>query len=158
MLNALTKFSCSASIIKIPRLYHFNRETNTQVLEDIPSVVDLQTLLISPTANDVFIQSLAASIGRALGSWLRSFHSWISAPLQADLREEIGSNGPMRQLKYLITYGSFIKVLEQFPDVLRDYKKILEDIKDSATKDFERTANDDREEWGVIHGDCWTGK
>jgi ATP-dependent helicase/DNAse subunit B len=158
MLNALENFSYTASIVKVPRLYLFNRETNTQVIEDVAGVVDLKTVFMSPTANDVLSQSLATSIGRALGSWLRSYHSWTSSPSQA-YRAEIGDNEAMRKLKYLITYDSFIKVLEQFPDVLGDHKKTLEDVKDIATKGFEKTASDEHgEEWGIIHGDFWTGK
>lgn len=67
MLNALENFPCTASIVKVPRLYLFNRETNTQVIEDIAGFVDLKTVFMSPTANDVLSQCLATFIGRALG-------------------------------------------------------------------------------------------
>lgn len=159
MLNALKYFPYTASLVKVPYLYLFSRETNTQVLEDIPGVVDLKTILTSPTANAVLSQSRATSIGRALGSWLRAFHSWTSVPSQANLRAEIGDNEPMRKLKYLITYDSFTGVLEQFPEVLEDYKKSLEDVKDLATVEFQKTGSgEQREEWGCIHGDFWSGK
>lgn len=65
----------------------------------------------------------------------------------------------MRKLKYLITYDAFIGNLEQFPDVLQDYKQVLNDLKLMASKEFEKTAGDgEGEEWGIIHGDFWTGK
>ncbi|KAH6681391.1 kinase-like domain-containing protein [Halenospora varia] len=158
MLNALGSFHNTLTTVKVPHLYLFNKETNTQVLEDIPGVVDMKTILMSPTANDVLSHSLASSIGRTLGSWLRSYHSWASSPSQAALRTEIGDNEPMRKLKYHISYDTFINVLEQFPDVLGDYKKTLEDVKGIATKEFEKTPSDEEgEEWGIIHGDFWTG-
>jgi hypothetical protein len=159
MLNALKEFPYTASSVKVPYLHYFNRETNTQVLEDIPGVVDLKTILTSPTANNALSQPLATSIGRALGSWLRAFHSWTSAASQADLCAQIKNNEPMRKLKYLISYDSFILVLEQFPEVLEDYKKTLDDVKDMATKEFQKTESAEQaEEWGIIHGDFWSGK
>lgn len=165
MLNALKEFHYNSRHIqvKVPHLYLFDRETRTQVLEDIPGVVDLKTIFMSPSANDVLSQPLATSIGRALGSWLRAFHTWISAPAQLQLRAsaEVGTNEPMRKLKYQITYDSFIGVLEQFPDVLGGHGKSLQQVKDIAIREFEKTASDDgdeSEEWGLIHGDFWTGK
>ena len=115
MLNSLSSFPYTASNVKVPHLYLFDRETNTQILEDIRGVVDLKTIFLSPTANDILFHSLATSIGRALGSWHRSYHSWVSAPSQTELRADIGHNEPMRKLKYLITYDSFIKVLDPIP-------------------------------------------
>lgn len=158
-IHAQKNFPYTATIVKVPHLYLFNQETNTQVLEDIAGAVDLETILVSPTVNDTLSQSLSTSIGRALGSWLRSFHNWISAPSQVDLRIEIGENEPMRKLKYLITYDSFIEVVEQFPEILGGNKKTLENVKDMAAKEFQKMARDMRaEDWGIIHGDFWTGK
>lgn len=159
MLSALNDFPYTASAVKVPHLYLFNRETNTQVLQDILGVVDLKTALVSPTTKDVLSRSLATSIGRALGSWLYAYHSWTSESAQAALRAELGGNEPMRQLKYLISYDTFIKVLEQFPDVLEGHQKILEDVKAMATEEFEKTHSDEQgDEWGIIHGDFWSGK
>lgn len=162
MLNALNNFP-STNItdqvsLKAPRLYLFNRETNTQVLEDFPEALNLKSILVSPTANSILSQSFATSIGHTLGSWLRSFHTWASAPAQADLRKEIEKNEPMRKLKYLVTYDSFIQVVEKFPEILEGSRKTLEDVKDMATKEFERTVGEAGEDWGIIHGDFWTGK
>ena len=55
MLNALGSFPVpdTASIVKVPHLYLFNRETNTQALEDIPGIIDLKALFMSPTTNDI---------------------------------------------------------------------------------------------------------
>ncbi|KAK7757531.1 hypothetical protein SLS62_000546 [Diatrype stigma] len=164
MLNALKEFHYDShhAQVKVPHLYLFDRETSTQVLEDIPGVVDLKTIFVSPNANDVLSKPLATSIGRALGSWLRAFHAWASAPAQSHLcaNAEMGTNELMRKLKYFITYGSFIEVLEKFPDVIGDHKKSLQEVQHMAIKEFEKTASGDgdgREEWGLIHGDFWTG-
>lgn len=76
---------------------------------------------------------------------------------QSDVK--LGNNEPMRQLKYRITYDSFISNLEQFPDVLGGHREALEVVKHMATEEFTRTSGDGQgEEWGIIHGDFWTGK
>src|ERR1700712_528009 len=107
MLNALMTFASTTTpdqiSLKVPRLYLFNQETNTQIHEDFPDAVDFKSVFVSPTANDILSQPLATSIGCALGVWTRSFHTWSSKPAQADLCAEIGKNEPMRKLKYLIT-------------------------------------------------------
>jgi hypothetical protein len=159
MLDALKNFLYTASAVRVPQLYLFNRDTNTQVLEDFPGVIDLQTFLVGRNDNQVITKSIAISIGHALGSWLRAFHSWTSSSSQSDLSVEIGNNEPMRKLKYQISYHSFIEVLERFPEVLGGYKKTLEEVREMASTEFERTASDGNEkEWGLIHGDFWTGK
>jgi len=159
MLNALKSFKYTATVVKVPHLFMFDRETNTQVIEDFPGAVDLKTILVSPITDGTLSEALSTSIGRALGLWLRSLHNWTSAPSQADLRAKIGENEPMRKLKYLISYETFIKMLEQFPEILAGSRKILEKVKDMAEKEFQKTAEDvTGEEWGVIHGDFWSGK
>jgi hypothetical protein len=163
MLNALNGFPPITTrdrvSIRAPHLYLFLSETNTQVIEDVPNSIDLKLILVAPTANSVLDQSLATSIGHALGSWLRSFHIWALAPAQAELRREIGKNEPMRKLKSKITYESFIQVLENFPDILEGHRKSLEDVKDLATREFKKNMGDEIEDnWGIIHGDFWTGK
>jgi len=163
MLNALSTFKCTTTtdrvFIKTPRLYLFNKETNTQVHKDFVDTVDLKSIFISPTANAILSKSLTVSISRALGAWTRSFHVWASASAQATLRVEIGKNEPMRKLKLQITYDCFIQVLERFPDVLEGHRRTLEDVKDELEKEFSRSVEDGQgEDWGIIHGDFWTGK
>jgi hypothetical protein len=144
-----------------------DRETNTQVYEDLPDTVDLKTVIVSPTASTILTQSVAMAIGRRLGFWLRAFHTWASDTAQSRLRTEIARNEAMRKLKYDVTYGSFINVLENFPDVLgsdKGVRKTLEKARDTAATEFEqhpaRNPHDEVEEdgWGIIHGDFWTGK
>ncbi|KAI5860079.1 kinase-like domain-containing protein [Durotheca rogersii] len=159
ILNLLNNLP-DGSLVRTPHLYLFDQSTSTQVLQDIPDAVDLKTILVSPTANVPLSQPLATSIGYALGSWLRSFHSWASTQSRdgAHRGAEIGPNEPMRKLKYLVTYGSFIGNLEQFPDVLGDHRKTLEEVKLMAADEFEKSGADAHgDEWGIIHGDFWSG-
>jgi hypothetical protein len=104
MLNALNDFPSITTAdkvsIKAPHLYLFISETNTQVIEDVPDAVDVKSIFTSPTANSLLNHSLATSIGHALGFWLRSFHTWASAPAQADLRREIGKMSQCESLNF----------------------------------------------------------
>jgi hypothetical protein len=117
MLSALSNFSptTTTAVVKAPRLYLFNRETNTQVQEDFPDMVDFKAVLLSRPHGSTPTQLVPTSIGRSLGSWLRSFHTWSSAPTQASLRVEIGKNGPMRALKYRGPTEGLSRYLGSFP-------------------------------------------
>lgn len=158
-LNDLPAFTTDHISVKTPRIYLFNRDTNTQIHEDFPSALDLKSFLVSPTANRDLSQPFATSIGYALGSWLRTFHTWTSAPAQAELRKQIGQNSPMRELKYLVSYKNVIQIVEQFPEILEGNRKTLEDVRAMAIKEFTREAGDGGgENWGIIHGDLWSGK
>ncbi|KAI0857195.1 kinase-like domain-containing protein [Xylaria cubensis] len=158
MLDALNNLSSDISGVKAPRLHLFIQDTNVLVLEDFPATVDLKSLFVSPNANGILTPPLAASIGYDIGSWLRSFHDW-SVSSRSRLKY-MGDNHPMRNLKYAITYDAYLKVLENhFPDLLESYRLPLEQVRNAATKEFEKVSNDQDEDhnWGLIHGDFWTG-
>jgi len=53
MLNALKTFPYITYLVKVLYLYLFNRDINTQVLEDIPGIVNLKAILTSPTTNAI---------------------------------------------------------------------------------------------------------
>ncbi len=159
MLNALSEVTLTPESVLVPRLYLFDRDTNTQVLEDFPNAIDFKSLLVSPDAVSSLSLPVATSIGYALGVWLKSFHRWSSAPSQRRLRAEIAGNEPMRQLKYATSYESLVKILENFPQVLEGRRPALEAVKDMAADEFKRPAIDgDDDSWGLIHGDFWAGK
>ncbi|KAK2606528.1 hypothetical protein N8I77_005270 [Diaporthe amygdali] len=93
------------------------------------------------------------------GLWLRSFHQWMSEPGQASLRATISQNEEARKLKCKITYDSFLKVLEIYPDLVEGHMETLKAVKDAMTAEFslnERPLGEDGS-WGLIHGDFWTG-
>ncbi|RWA07377.1 hypothetical protein EKO27_g7716 [Xylaria grammica] len=158
MLDALNDFPSGVVGVKAPRLYLFIHDTNIQVLEDFPTAVDLKSLFVSPTRNSILTAPVAATVGYSIGAWLRSFHDW-SMSSNAKLRD-VGNNEPMRKLKYAITYDSHLSVLENnFPALLEGHRSALEQVKDAATKEFAKRSKDGDEDknWGLIHGDFWTG-
>lgn len=159
ILKALDGFESPKSsekiTIKTPRLFHFNKETNTQILEDLPDSVDLKHYLISEVSRDMSKTS-ARALGHSLGSWLRSFHSWASRPEQAETREILSKNQVLKDLKFYINYTWLLDTIGNFPAILEDSREIFEKVRDSAAEELKRTEYDD--EYNVIHGDFWTGK
>jgi hypothetical protein len=161
MLNSVADFSpptTTTTVIKAPCLYMYNRETNIQILEDFTNTTGFKSMLFSPNADDLLPQSSRATIGRHLGSWLRSFHTLTSAPEQAALRAQIPQGDPMRELKRLLTYDCFLKVLENYTELLEGHKQTLEIVRDVMSKEFEKSPTEEDENWGLIHGDFWSGK
>ncbi|KAH8645398.1 kinase-like domain-containing protein [Xylariales sp. PMI_506] len=161
VMNAIAEFSAptatETTIIKAPRLYLFNREANIQVLEDFTETKGFKLTLFSPNAAELLPPSSPAAIGHQLGSWLRSFHTWASAPDRAALRAQIGQSEPFRKLKYQYTFDGFLKVLSNYPELLEGHEKVLESIQDAAAKEFEKLPTEGDENWGLIHGDFWSG-
>ncbi|KAM0461489.1 hypothetical protein ACHAPV_004194 [Trichoderma viride] len=163
MLHALDGVSHTIStpsgpaVITTPRLYMFDRDTYTQVHEDFLGATDLTTILKSANINQILPESSRQSVGYAMGSWLRFFHKWASEPAQATLRERVGPNKGMRQLKCLITYDSFIEILERHPETIEGYKETLEAVRTTMKHEFERPPTEGDEIRGLIHGDFWAG-
>jgi hypothetical protein len=145
--------------IRTPHLYHFDPKTVTQILEDAADTIDLKTLLELRDVSIILPPSISTSIGRALGAWLRAFHSWSSEPAEAGLRRDVNGNTPMRKTRYAISYGAFIDVVKRFPAIWKAKKTTLEHVRDMATMEYAKAPQDVAEaDWGMIHGDFWTGK
>lgn len=162
MLNALNSFPSTIVdnlYLRTPHLYLFDRKSNTQVLEDLSGAIDMKTVLGSVTASSILPQSFSTAMGRALGAWLRSFHSWTSEPAQADLQRAMGENKAMRKIRYAISYGAFIDIVQKFPEIWEGCRKVLEEVRDMAASEYVKTTKDKTgENWGVIHADFWSGK
>lgn len=143
-----------------PRLYHFNRDSSIQVLQDIRNAKDLQEILDTPLVDTKVSAAQVAEVGRATGTWLRRFHGWAVEPAQRALAQEVAKNEGMRKLKARVTCDSFIGVLENFPDIYEPHAATLLGYRDMARQEFKRQpgTNDDEDGWGVVHGDFWSGK
>jgi hypothetical protein len=141
--------------VKTPRLLQFNRETDTQVFEDLPNSVDLKTFLLSEVSRDLS-ESSGRALGSALGSWLRSFHNWTTEEQQVESTNLLGENKVMKELKFWVNYTMLMNTIENFPDILEKDRDIFEKVRDLAAAELERQNYD--EGYGVIHGDFWTGK
>lgn len=162
MLDAVAAFKpphIKDLTIKTPRLYLFNRQTNTQLIEDLVETDDLKSVFFLPNVAERLTPSNASNIGQYLGSWLRSFHTWASDPERAAVRASIGENRPMRDLKRMMTYDCFINVLKNYPELLVGHEEQLKPIATTMGKEFEKLPGDEPEDrLGLIHGDFWSGK
>jgi hypothetical protein len=159
MLAALQAFRTSAvskTLVKTPLLYHFDRTTGTQVLEDLTGTSDLKTVLESPHVTAVLPPSVAETMGCALGAWLQGFHSWVAEPAQVELGKVIGGNTSMRELRYSISYGAFMEIVQKFPDIWNANKTTLEEVVNMAKAEYAMSTGG--QNWGIIHGDFWSGK
>ncbi|KAJ3580234.1 hypothetical protein NPX13_g339 [Xylaria arbuscula] len=165
MLEALGGFPRSIStgdahhvIVKAPRFYHFDPVTHTQVLEDFRDTKDLTTALQSPDVATILHGTRATSIGRAVGAWLRGFHGWSSDSAQTSLVERVGSNAGMRRLKCLMTYDSFLEILDRHPETVEGHRETLQKVQKTMQYEFERPPiAGDQADCGLIHGDFWGG-
>ncbi|KAI1335270.1 kinase-like domain-containing protein [Xylariaceae sp. FL0016] len=169
MLKAMAEFTSIALTLEVrtPRAYYIDAAATTHVLEDIRGASSLLSC-IETTSPMPLLRDNEAAVGLALGSWLREFHRWTSAPGQRGLREMIAGNPPMRKVKRSITYDALMGIIEAHPGAVEHegVKKVLAEVRDSLGGEFERSWDDAGsgngddgkvEDWGVIHGDFWTG-
>jgi hypothetical protein len=134
---------------------NFDKETNTQVLEDLPNSVDLKNFLISDVSDGI-TDTAARTLGRAMGFWLRSFHSWGNEDAQLKAKATVAENTAMRDLKFYINYTMLIDTIPNFPDILGESRDVFEKIRDMAADELKKV--DGSNDYGIIHGDFWTGK
>jgi hypothetical protein len=141
--------------VKTPRVFHFDQENNTQVLEDLPNSIDLKNFLLSDLSHGVS-ETSGRSLGRSLGSWLKLFHNWASKSEQADCRSLLAQNGTMKDLKFYVNYSMLMDTIANFPGILEDSRGVFEELKDFAAAELKKSEEEDG--FGIIHGDFWTGK
>jgi hypothetical protein len=154
-LDSLPPYFLNNIMVKTPRLFCFDPKSCTQVLEDLPNSLDLKSFLISE-ASDSLSKNFALSIGHALGSWLRSLHNWSAEKEQATLAKKLGENQSMQQIKFYANYTLLIESIENFPMLLEESRSIFKKVHDLAALELKN--QEQSEEYGIIHGDFWTGK
>jgi hypothetical protein len=152
ILTALHSFPPVVSegiTVQTPRLYHFFRDTDTQIYSDLPSSLDLKTYALK----HLLTQAQCMRFGRALGRWAKEFHSWAAAPEQERLREDMKGNTAMLELKYTINYGWILMdTIGKFPDLLEESKGTFEAVGKKVKEEL------DERKGSLIHGDFWSGK
>lgn len=126
-----------------------------QIVEDLPNSVDLKTFLLSKVSSGIS-KSSARSLGRALGSWLRSFHDWGNSNNRDECKETLSRNQTMKDLKFWVNYTMLLDTVKNFPTILDKNRDIFEKVHKFAATEL--TQKDCDDEYGIIHGDFWTGK
>ncbi|GLA56593.1 hypothetical protein AtubIFM54640_000249 [Aspergillus tubingensis] len=141
-------------MVKTPRLFSFNRETNTAVIEDLPDSLDLKSFLISSATSNNVTQEWASSIGRSLGAWLQSFHHWADNAAQSGVAVEMDKNQYMRDLKFMVNYDALVNTIDKYPTILGDSRDVFRNVREMAAAELSRK---DGNGFGIIHGDFWSG-
>lgn len=128
-------------------------------MEDLPESTDLKTWLLSPETR--INKPAAKAIGHALGSWLSSFHAWGSLEQQAPLQKTLAQNESMQRLKYAVNYETLISTIDKYPQILQESRPVFEKVRAQAAQeispDHQHNQSDSNNNWGLIHGDFWTG-
>lgn len=98
------------------------------------------------------------TIGRQVGSWLRDFHTWSSAPEQKYLLDALPADDATRQVKWFFTFSLFLEAFDEFPELIRDHEDQVEAVLAPLTKQAFGPWDQLGPNWGLIHGDIWLGK
>ncbi|KAI2642758.1 kinase-like domain-containing protein [Xylaria nigripes] len=138
--------------MRTPRFYYFDEQNNIQVQEIMLQAKDLKTYSLStyPANTPETLRPQCFQLGRALGKWLRNFHTW--GKTQAGIRETVARNAQMQQLKHMINFSWLVDRVAQFPTILSEAKDVFEAVKDMTAKELENEG-----QLQIIHGDLWTG-
>lgn len=154
-LDSLLPYFQAGITVRTPQLLHFDAKEDIQIVEDLPNSVDLKTFLLSSVSNGIS-KSSARALGRALGSWLRSFHDWGNSNDRSECKETLSRNQTMKDLKFWVNYTMLLDTVKNFPTILDKNRHIFEKLHDFAAAELTQKEYDD--EYGIIHGDFWTGK
>ena len=153
-------------VVRTPKCYYFDEDTNTQIQESLPKALDLKTYALkhfsSPTteSQQVFCHELGASLGRYIRSFHRTTEQQVSewrntsegsGDAKPAMYAELASHGDMQALKHTINYDWLLQRVDMFPEILADSKPIFEKVKQAAKEELEGDLL-------PIHGDFWTGK
>ncbi|KAL4960165.1 uncharacterized protein BDV14DRAFT_183230 [Aspergillus stella-maris] len=140
---------------KTPKIYHFNRSSHTQIMEDLPDSLDLKSFMLLRGVAESISRDWASSLGETLGTWLKSFHIWINHPQQGLIKGEFGESAFMRDLKFAVNYNGLLSKIEVFPEILERSREIFQQVRDFAKSETE--AEPDGLGIGAMHGDFWSG-
>lgn len=137
-------------IIKPPRPYQIFPQDGVQVIQDFQDTTPLLGLLLHPVESDL-PSPFAASVGHAIGIWLRSFHSqpskhgnsWCLSSLSS-IDENFDGRDKLRNYYYDILEQK----IRMFPHL---FDGIANKIKEYAAEEIER--KNDQSGMGLVHGD-----
>ncbi|KAK1731208.1 phosphotransferase [Colletotrichum acutatum] len=158
-LSELPLYTSENITVATPKLFYFNEETNTQVQAYQPSPLSLKNYALQYFAASTpqistleSVKSQSLDVGRAVGTWLRSFHDWSNSGKQLKFRDIAAGNKEMQTLKRWMNYERLPNSITRFPDILGDCSDIFADVVNSVKKEMI-----DEKALHVIHGDFWTG-
>ncbi|PYH99738.1 hypothetical protein BO71DRAFT_279679, partial [Aspergillus ellipticus CBS 707.79] len=139
----------SGAKIRTPQLYHFDTQSYTSVMEDF---VDTMTLNCVLGAHEKLDSDSGATLGNAVGGWLRAFHENMQPDLDMAI---IGEYSKLLRVRSVVWYfRNFTNTAQRLLDLPEHDKIILKEY----TRKFvveELLRRDDRG-WGIINADFST--
>ncbi|KAG9093316.1 hypothetical protein FRC06_011573 [Ceratobasidium sp. 370] len=112
-LDAIARSGLSTpeSTVQVPRVLHYDPETNTLVMTDLTPARTLSTVLVEAFEAGT-IKSVSAQIGAALGDFMGRFHKWGSE--QDNARTLFLENTTSRETVLAIRYQLMIMTAEKY--------------------------------------------
>ncbi|KAK7180320.1 hypothetical protein DPSP01_011997 [Paraphaeosphaeria sporulosa] len=133
--------------VQVPEVYFYDDRARVLVIQYIPSAAPLHTALESLSSAE------ADCMGRALGTWLKRFHTWCEE--QAGLKEVLGGNEEEVKLKWKLTWVQGTGVLDRLGDVVGEEERgAWYAARDRVWQEKQSPGVLQR---GVVHGDFWVG-
>ncbi|KAF4333359.1 isoamyl alcohol [Fusarium beomiforme] len=148
--------------VKATKLYLYDAQTKTLILEYLPNVADLKACSLnhfsSPSPGS--LREPTKDLGRTLAKYITKFHNATRKAVQDSLntkqaQRSLGSNtvmhgsDEMQKLKHYINFDWMIERVDQFPDILVEAKETLHLVKNMALVELSGPSAD----LTLIHGD-----
>jgi len=140
--------------VRAPKAYNYETGIETRLMEFLPESLNVKDYALKNFAagSDPARKPACLEFGRALGTWLHSFHGWAASPEQAEFQQLALSNRVMSEVKLTANYKLLVDNVDKFPEILADAKETFEKVKEMATAEL------DLPNLQPVHGDFWTGK
>lgn len=151
-----------------PEPYAYFQESSTLVLQDFPLSTTLKAYFQKQDIDDPSRGSSCPDfreMGIALGSAIRSLHSWGAAARdvaqvsgeetsQEAIRNKLRSNTMPKRIKYRVNYGRLLETIDLFPSI-ESSRRVFQSVE---KKMYAEMIGEASQEVQIIHGDFWTGK
>ncbi|RPB19628.1 hypothetical protein L211DRAFT_626057 [Terfezia boudieri ATCC MYA-4762] len=134
--------------IGIPEVYYYDGKNKVLVMQDAGAEVkDLKASLLAGEINS----KQADVIGCAIAKFSSKLHSWSKA--QPQLCEDIQKHRQATIVSVWATYGRLAETIGMVSEsALEEHREAFEHARLVMTKEMQDSAN-----FGIIHGDYWTG-
>lgn len=143
------KVTVGSVTVTTPRAFEYFPPTNTSVIQHIGNSTTIKAALLEESIP----LTIANTLGRALARYSLELYSWSRDSSQAALRNKVSAVEWSKEISFAVTYGHILQVADLYPSILNPHRDAMKKLFERAKKDY----FEENEEWGMIHGDYWTG-
>lgn len=140
-------------IVRTPKLLHFDEANTTQIHELLSNSTTLKAYILenysssTPEAREPECRQL----GKAIGKWLNEFIKFSMS--EQALSQCARKNEEASKIRHHFSYGWLPERIEQYPGILSEDQKILEQTFKMATEELQ-----DESKLLAVHGDLAPAK